>query len=423
MTFDRRWTPLAGAVLVAALALSGCLLSGCSTSSNPVAPTYPPLSAVVISPVTDTLQVGERRQFSAQAYDTLGALVGGVVFTWRASDRTVLTVGPTGAATARAEGASYVIAEVGGRSDSARVFVYPDTGWIVQTNPSGGTPLNGVHFLPDGRNGWVVGDGGRTMRTSDAGLNWQVVAGGTVFNLNAVWTTAIDQAWAAGNGGTMMQFDGVSWSRDTSVHATENLYDVCFLTPDTGWTVGSSGVTLRTVNGGQTWKKVYAATGFSLRSVSFAGSQNGWAVGDNGTIAGTHDGGATWFVVPSLTGQNLRAVWRVDASHAVAVGTGGTVLRTVVTPDSIAWELVVPSAGSDNGLEGVCFPSAATGYAVGSNALTGASALRSDDGAVTWTAQVPKTSVTLRDVFFVDALRGWAVGDGGTIVHTAHGGH
>jgi photosystem II stability/assembly factor-like uncharacterized protein len=39
-----------------------------------------------------------------------------------------------------------------------------------------------------------------------------------------------------------------------------------------------------------------------------------------------------------------------------------------------------------------------------------------------WTPQSSGTSRFLKDLFFVDAQRGWVVGDGGTILHTANGG-
>ena len=65
--------------------------------------------------------------------------------------------------------------------------------------------------------------------------------------------------------------------------------------------------------------------------------------------------------------------------------------------------------------------SPAVGYAVGINAGIG-SVLRTDDGGLTWEAQVANTTAQLNDVFFVDAQRGWAVGNGGIIIHTSTAG-
>src|SRR6185503_20104167 len=56
-------------LMLAALAAFG----GCSSATRVVVPNpLPPLSAVVLSPDTDTLLVGGNRQFTAVALDTLG---------------------------------------------------------------------------------------------------------------------------------------------------------------------------------------------------------------------------------------------------------------------------------------------------------------------------------------------------------------
>ena len=408
-------------LLLASSALAALLLAGCSSEDNPTAPAVP-ISAVVISPTTDTLQTGQSATFTAVAYDTSGAPVS-AAFHWSSSDASVFTVNTAGRVTAKSEGSAMLFVESGGRRDTATVFVYPEAGWVLEPNPSGGQRLNGVFFMPDGRRGWAVGDLGRVMNTLDAGSNWTFAPGNTTFNLQSVWFTSNAVGWAVGNGGTLMKSTngGGAWTRQNLIGVSDNLHDVWFANPDTGWVVGNNGLVLRTVNGGVSWETRRLPVGFALRSVSFSGSQNGWVVGDNGTIAGTHDGGSTWFITPSLTSQQLFAVWRTDDAHAVAVGAQGTVLRTVQTADSVAWTLTA-GAGANYTLEGVCFPTVLTGYTSGASALTGAAMLRSDDGAQLWQVQLPQTTSSLHDVYFVDSQRGWAVGEGGVIVHTATGG-
>jgi photosystem II stability/assembly factor-like uncharacterized protein len=231
----------------------------------------------------------------------------------------------------------------------------------------------------------------------------------------------------AGNSGTILKskrhLDGtLSWVRADSVFASQNLYDVTFDHSDSliGWAVGQNGVILRTVNGGVRWEKQFIPGGQTLRAVSFSSTRDGWAVGDNGVIAGTHDRGLSWFVVqPAVTAENLLAVWRASGLRALAVGVRGVTPRTWVPPaDSIQWKL--ENAGASYQLSGVCFGDSIA-YAVGS--IGGAGAVeRSDDFGVSWTPQFPRSQYALNDVFFVDRLRGWAVGNSGVIRHTARGG-
>jgi photosystem II stability/assembly factor-like uncharacterized protein len=54
--------------------------------------------------------------------------------------------------------------------------------------------------------------------------------------------------------------------------------------------------------------------------------------------------------------------------------------------------------------------------------MLGGTVLRTEDGGVTWKAQASHSSARLNDVFFIDPLHGWAVGEGGTVIHTANGG-
>jgi len=398
-------------------------LAGCD-SSKPTAPIAgPPLSALVISPDTDTLRVGEFRAFTAQAYDTLNALVAAPL-SWRSTDTGVFSVTNSGIVTGRGEGAALLVVQSGGLTDSAVVYVYPDTGWFVQPS-SAAVNLNGVFFLADGRTGWVVGDGGRILKTTNAGASWTSQTSNSAFTLHAVWFTSALEGRAVGNARTVLRTanGGTTWLRVSAADSLgENLEDVVFASRDTGWVVGAEGLVARTFDRGATWRITRLPTAFDLKSLSFAGTRDGWAVGEGGVVAGTHDRGLTWFLTPNLTTQTLMAVSRTEVDSAIAVGAVGTVLRTESTPDSVAWALVVPSAGAVNQLNGVHAPGPNLVFAVGYNAGVGGAVLRSDDRGLTWESQASRTPARLNDVFFVDTQRGWAVGDGGVIIHTARGG-
>jgi photosystem II stability/assembly factor-like uncharacterized protein len=403
----------------AALAmLASAMAVGCETI--PVTGPLVPISRVEVSPEADTVRVGSSVQFSAVAYDTLGNPTPAPL-QWRTGNPDVFTVSSTGRVLGVAEGTAPLFVSSGGQSDTASVTVYPDTGWFEQ--PSGTTAeLRGVFFQPDGQNGWAVGAGGTVVRTSNAGASWVRQASNTGFTLNAVWFTTSTEGWAVGNSGTILRTTsgGTLWTRLGNVGQGDALHDVWFTTPDTGWVVGGGGLVLRTFDRGASWQSVRLPTSFALNSVSFAGTRDGWAVGGGGVIAGTHDRGVTWFLVPSLTTQTLRAVWRRSEAAAFAAGTQGVAPRTVAGGDSTVWEL--RNAGANRQLEGIHHPTDLIGYVVGFDATLGGAVLRTDDAGLTWEAQASHTQSHLHDVFFVDELHGWAVGDAGTIIHTARGG-
>lgn len=401
------------------LAIALLLTAGCDTKSSPTAPQVP-LSRVVVSPALDTLRVGAVAQFTATAYDTLGNPTS-AAFQWSSGDRQIFTVNGAGRVLGVGDGTAPLFVESGGKRDTAWVTVFPDTGWFQQ--PSGtAQELNGVFFQSDGRHGVAVGAAGTIVLTSDAGATWSRPPSNTAFTLNGVWFTTGSEGWAVGNGGTVLKTvdGGATWVRVLNVGVGDALEDVRFATPDTGWAVGAAGLIVRTFDRGATWQSFRLPTAFTLKGVAFDASGDGWAVGAGGVIAGSHDRGVTWFTVPSITAQNLEAVWRNSPGDAWAVGAQGVAPRTVATPDSVTWQLL--DAGATRQLEGVSFPTNLIGYAAGFDAGLGGAVLRTDDGGVTWQSQASHVASRLNDVFFVDALRGWAVGAGGVVVHTARGG-
>jgi photosystem II stability/assembly factor-like uncharacterized protein len=91
----------------------------------------------------------------------------------------------------------------------------------------------------------------------------------------------------------------------------------------------------------------------------------------------------------------------------------GALART--TDGGLNWS----TALYDQSIEGLAFPTAASGFAVGSTGRI----LHSTDSGVTWTDQTSGSSANLHDVSFAsDALTGITVGDGGVILRTTSGG-
>ncbi len=398
--------------------------AGCGTKKLLAPIVLPPLSRVVISVgsdttvVADTVKSNGSIQFSATAFDTGGAPVAAAAASWISTNTAVFTVDCGGRVLGKSEGTALLIAHASDKTDSVAILVLPATGgWLMQVSNSA-RQLNGVFFDADGRHGWVVGGGGEILATTDAGATWARQISNTIFNLNAVWFTDADSGWAVGNGGTALHTtDGGNTWRLIPTGAGENLMGVTFAFADTGWIVGSSGAILRTNNWGATWSK-QNPTSFALRGVSFAGTRRGWAVGDNGTILGTVDRGLSWTLESPVTAQSLRAVKRRSEFVALAAGLQGVTPRTSDVANLPVWSL--QNSGATNQLGGVACPGDSLCFAVGFDGS--GLVLRTDDAGATWQSQAVPATNPLNAVFFVDALRGWAVGDNGRIVHTGSGG-
>ena len=284
--------------------------------------------------------------------------------------------------------------------------------------------LNGIHLLDAGV-GYVVGDAGTILRTTDAGATWAPLTSGT----------------------------------------TNALHGVYFFDTTHGVAVGDQGMILRTTNGGNTWQPITSGVVDALRSVAFNGV-NGISGGDSQTILYSTDQGASWQIsqtdffgggfpgaqmlsatVGFVAGQNsifapllgastdggitwnfqsflfenneggCTDIFFFDQNTGVVSGSvfdgRGAIART--TDAGVSWSTLF----FDQVIQGIDFAHPISGFAVGG----GGRISHSTDAGISWTDQISGTFANLNDVSFAnDALRGVVVGDSGTILWTADGG-
>ena len=161
----------------------------------------------------------------------------------------------------------------------------------------------------------------------------------------------------------------ISWQMDA------DLTDVFFLNRNLGWAVGSQGVVLRTINGGQDWLEISQApteiahelpldqkirnlqagitsrwTGVTngdssqfkklrcrFESVHFVDERHGWIAGgydvpyvnkSRAVVMRTNDGGVTWQPVEGLVIPRIKRVVFNDAANGWAIGEMGNLFRT-----------------------------------------------------------------------------------------------
>jgi len=203
--------------------------------------------------------------------------------------------------------------------------------------------------------------------------------------------------------------------------------------------------------------------GNTVRAMSFAGGA-GYAAGDFGTLLKTTDGGSTWTGLPVGTFQGLSVVQALDANTVFAGGgcvarrstDGGATFTAVrftavesscrdrlrdlsfVSPDAGYLLLEdgsvfattdggaqfsprtavpdTPAAGGGAFAAAIAFLDASTGYAASGGRL-----FQTLDGGVSWRL-VAADGRGIRALWFADARRGFAVGNGGLVLRTDDGG-
>jgi photosystem II stability/assembly factor-like uncharacterized protein len=176
--------------------------------------------------------------------------------------------------------------------DSDRGYIVGDEGLILETSNGGtswreqtsGTRAQLFHLSFHGRRGWVVGTGGVILHTSDGGRNWYPQQSGTQDDLNRIHMITDEVGLITGDNGALLRTEngGATWER-LPLRASEPLFGISFIDRKTGWIVGYSGRIIRTYDGGRTWIEQASETGTDLFAVSFR-SGRGFAIGRDGLV-------------------------------------------------------------------------------------------------------------------------------------------
>jgi len=308
----------------------------------------------------------------------------------------------------------------------AMLFLMPTLGFAQWTRQPSGTArrLKDVWFIhPSVPRGWVVGDSGTILSTTNLGATWSAQTSPTTQPLYGVgWAVPgysyREWASAVGGQGTGVILHTTDSGNTWNVKATPTpvMYAVSYGDSLSGWAAGDSGQVWRTTDGGLSWAFQAKTLAVIWFGVWFSNPRRGWTCGTNGAIMATTDGGASWSTQASGTSNTLRGVCFRDSLTGCVVGDSGKILRT--TNGGGAWSPI--SSGTAVNLNAVYLtPIASNGFAVGDSGKI----LGTGDLGATWVPDFSGTTQTLRGVWCWRDMPGmvaWAVGDSGTILFSLY---
>jgi len=298
--------------------------------------------------------------------------------------------------------------------------------WITQNSGTTWSLLS-VHFL-NSDTGYVCGECGTILKTTDGGANWQSLSSG-VFNMfEAIFFTDANTGYVFGTAGLILKTTdaGNSWS-NLNFSGNVSLFSSAHFTNErTGYAVGHEMVgsnmkarIAKTTDAGISWTIQAFDSITNLNSIYFPDAKTGYIVGNTnyvgGTILKTTDGGNSWYSQVSGTRQSLASVYFTNANTGYAVGE--TILKT--TNGGTDWIALNPE--TNGWFYSIHFPGASTGYAVSGWPGDGG-IFKTTNAGESWSFQDPGTTESLNKVFFVDDNIGYIVGDRGVILKTVNGG-
>lgn len=221
--------------------------------------------------------------------------------------------------------------------------------------------------------GFISGSFQEILKTTNSGTSWADIGGG-ITKLNDGFFTSANSGWVAGDVevGYGFLYNPFTFNLiQIPAIANKALRGIYFADSNTGWTVGNSGVIIKTTNSGSAWSAQTSGTTEQLNKVAFINSSIGIIVGNNGTILKTTNGGTTWTRITTSVTHNLNAIYFGDAQKAWICGDAGSILY-------------------------------------------------SDNQGETWTTEMSNTTEKLNAIHGIGTSDIWTCGNTGTVIHRSN---
>jgi len=300
---------------------------------------------------------------------------------------------------------------------------YGEMSWVEKPSGLTGNNLSDVSFVSD-TVAFALDNSKNIYRTTDSGTTWSLVQ--TNLNIDYISFTSPTQGFAiAGNSLYVTTNGGIHWSlvQPTKSFDDNSVEDLSFTSTTHGFVLTDESI-FKTTNGGTTWSEKRLSNGIA---VDFISDTRGWYTTDGGQIYTTSNGGNDWTRVngdalsSDLIGEmtSLNDLAFTDENNGWVVGHNGFIQYTTNGGTTWSSPITHPTGSVNKTLFGIDFNDKGDALIVGTDGLV---LYGTFVATHTWEQQTSSTNINLKDVTFVDANHGWAVGDYKTIIHTADGG-
>ena len=349
--------------------------------------------------------------------------------------------------------------------------------WTLKNNLSGYS-LNTMSFY-DSLNGLAAGWGGAIVKTTDGGINWELITKSITASNAELWDIFfIDDStgWACGGEGIYSNVGiilkttngGNSWTKIFNINDTGPLRSIYFIDALNGFAAGGDSTIFKTTNGGLSWSSINEGVGY-WNDIDFVNYPTGWIIGGSageiGKLLKTTNGGNTWNEDTSISFSTSTPGIHFTSKEIGWVEVGDLEASTIqqlyktidggatwnlikwnnpdtayyswqFISDKIGWIATSPLFGQpvilhtiDGGeswrsypvpgyFNSISFVDSLTGW--GTN-LGDMDMYKTTDGGKTWTPQ-RAFSIFLEKVKFTNNNYGFAIGGIGAILNTTTGG-
>jgi photosystem II stability/assembly factor-like uncharacterized protein len=256
------------------------------------------------------------------------------------------------------------------------------TNTYTNTNTGFGLASNRCIKFVDPLNGWVCGDNGRIGKTSDGGNTWLFDTANFFSNFNDLAAISPQKAIAVGsNGEVITTINGLQSLTTQVMNSTNTLQAIDFPSATTGYIAGLGGVMYKTINGGTSWTSINTGITDDITDLCFLNNNVGFFLGQAGYLKKTINGGSTWTDAdPSFVFSPFYAMHWIDEFIGMVIDNNGYVART--NNGGQNWS-IVDTVCSGNSFD-IMFIDANRGFTVGDATNAFCDVSYTTDGGLSW---------------------------------------
>jgi photosystem II stability/assembly factor-like uncharacterized protein len=242
--------------------------------------------------------------------------------------------------------------------------------------------MNDITFA-DSLNGYIVGQNGLMLKTTDGGNSWDSISSNTNQTLYSIVFANKNTGYACGHNGTIIKTidGGKTWELQKTL-TTDYFKIIKVISADTAYAFGHNGRMLKTTDGGKNWVNIKRIVHNDIEAVHFYNSKtfiiasSDW--NDSSVIYKTKDAGLSWNII-NHSKSYIFEFCSVDTMRAYAIQYYDNILKT--TDGCKTWQEIY---GIKNGmyktkLSSIQFINKDTGYVTTDNSF-----LKTTDGGTTW---------------------------------------
>ncbi len=250
--------------------------------------------------------------------------------------------------------------------------------------------------FPNDSIGYVVGNFGTVLKTTDYGENWINLFDNERQAIYASYQLDSSTLYTGGYGGSIMKSEdqGISWQyKKTDTDLT--IRDIVFLTDSIGLAVGggsyyfsqvTNGFLIKTVDRGENWNLISLPFTEGLFKILHLGGDTIMVTGVQGKVYISYNLGTSWIPQNTNSDYNIIDAYKISNDTIILAGdeykaSGGLILKS--TDQGTTWNIKYSDDDSD--FQSIAMTSSKKGFVVGHH--TGGSQtliLETIDGGETW---------------------------------------